>query len=200
MPDPIAKPHKRPMFSATLVAGLSMAAAALALAATPAAPPAAASEPKLSLQKAKLAEMRPGEMRALYLIIENKGAADDRLLGVTSAAFGRAVMVDQRGQRLSALGLPAGETRALGPSGDAILVLGAPEKPWIEGDQATLEFSFERAGRVELALRAGPRPSGGFSLTLSDKPSPASSGQGSGKAGSGRVGEPLQGPQDDPRF
>ena len=153
----------------------------------------------VTLRGAKMAEMRVGETRALYLIIENNSAIDDRLLRVASSKFAQALMLSWKRRPIETLDLPAGEARALGPRGDALLILGAPHGAWLEGEEATLEFVFERAGRVSLPLHAGPRPSDGFAFTRSERTFPppgASDGGPTGGGGAAHRGPIRRGPTE----
>lgn len=147
------------------------------------------SRPNLALLRPKLAEMRPDENRTLWLIIENTGKREDRLVSVSSPQFSRAKLVTPHSDADDGLRIPAGEARTLGPRGDAVVLLGAPAAPWLEGQSATLELAFERSGPITLALRAGPRPSGGLQITTADHTLP------SAKEGTGEPGELLRAPK-----
>lgn len=187
---------RRPMLTALSILGLLCAAL---LARAPLAPDAFAAGPQILLLKPQLAEMRPDERRALKLLIQNDGGEPDRLLSVSSPDFAQAVLADPQGALLEGLSIPAGEARTLAPEGDALVMLGAPPRDWVEGATAMLDFTFERAGVIRLPLRAGPRPSAGLQLTRSERTVDPEAAAKKGGENAGR-GEKLEGPKQDPKF
>lgn len=170
-----------PLVVALLAALLAIAALSLtpeapaagpdALSVSAAAPErdALAAGPMIRLEKPLLAEMRPGEYRALRLIIVNDGAQADTLLGARAPLFREIALFDRRGEPSDGLRIPAGSERALGPEGDGVLVVGAPRALWTETAPAQLILEFEQSGPVSIDLRAGPRPSGGLRVRMAER-------------------------------
>lgn len=94
-----------------------------------------------------------------YLVIENTGAEDDRLLGAgSSAAAGvelhRTVIEDGIARMRPApdgLALPAGAVVELAPGGHHFMLMGLAA-PLAAGTRVPLTLRFERAGEVAVEL------------------------------------------------
>ena len=108
--------------------------------------------------------MLPGQkVGGGFLVISNKGAADDRLVSATSPATDRveihemAVVDDVMRMRALQDGLviPAGETTELKPGGYHIMFMEV-EEGFAEGDMIPVVLTFEKAGNVELMFHAMP--------------------------------------------
>jgi copper(I)-binding protein len=97
-----------------------------------------------------------------YLVIENVGGADDRLISVASSVCGRAeihVTHQMEGHMHMAaveggVPLPAGASVALEPGGLHIMLLEL-QRGLVKGDRFELELEFEHSGRqsVEAEVR-----------------------------------------------
>ncbi|WP_419907347.1 copper chaperone PCu(A)C [Hoeflea sp.] len=108
--------------------------------------------------------MLPGQkVGGGFLVITNKGAADDRLVAVSSPVTDRveihemAVVDDVMRMRPLPDGIviPAGETVELKPGGYHLMFMDV-EKGFAEGDMVPVVLSFEKAGNVDLKLPAMP--------------------------------------------
>lgn len=90
---------------------------------------------------------------AAYLTIANKGAGDDRLVGVSAAAPAMAMLhasessggVSRMREMGSGLAIPAGATIELKPGGTHVMVTGLPA-PLRPGESLKLTLRFEKSG------------------------------------------------------
>ena len=92
---------------------------------------------------------------AAYMVIENTGAMDDRLIGA-SAGFARTAelhthIIENDIAKMrkveGGLDITAGGTRALEQGGDHVMIMGLTEVPEV-GQTVTMTLSFENAGEV----------------------------------------------------
>ncbi len=97
---------------------------------------------------------------AAFFTVENHGAADDRLLSVTTGIAGRAELHSHQmtddgmmhmGPIEGGLVIPAGEVRRLESGGDHVMLMALTAIP-AEGEAVDLTVTFERAGPVILHL------------------------------------------------
>lgn len=101
---------------------------------------------------------------AAYLTIANRGAADDALVGVTSASGTAQVhstsMEDgiMRMRPLERLPIPSGEAVKLAPGGTHVMLTGL-DAPLAAGDSVELTLRFEKSG--ERTVAAAVQPSSG---------------------------------------
>lgn len=104
--------------------------------------------------------MLPGQAVAGgFLTIVNGGAADDRLVSVSSPVadhveiheMSMAGDVMKMRQMMDGLPVKAGETVELKPGSFHMMFMGI-KKPVVAGDSVTATFTFEKAGAVELSL------------------------------------------------
>lgn len=94
-----------------------------------------------------------------YLVIENAGAEDDRLLGPTSPAAARialhrTVIEDDIARMRPApdgVAPPAGATVELAPGGYHFMLMGL-DSPLVAGTRLPLTLIFERAGEIAVEL------------------------------------------------
>ncbi|XHB98256.1 copper chaperone PCu(A)C [Nitratireductor sp. ac15] len=118
----------------------------------------------LKIADARVRAMLPGQPSGGgYMVIENTGAGDDRLLSLTSPRAGKVevhsmemnndvmVMRPVKG----GLTIPAGETVTLEPGGLHVMFMQV-EKGFQEGESIPLTLQFEKAGTIDLELMAGP--------------------------------------------
>jgi periplasmic copper chaperone A len=99
----------------------------------------------------------PGaDVGAAYVTIENRGATDDRLIGVTSAAAGVVSIhetVEENGiakmRPLQGIALLAGHTLAMQPGGFHVMLMDL-KNPLVEGESVALTLTFEQAGAIEV--------------------------------------------------
>ena len=99
---------------------------------------------------------------AAYVTIENRGASDERLVGVTSPAA-QSVMIHETVEAngvaqmrpLEAPVIPAGETLAMQPGGIHIMLTGL-SAPLKEGERLSLTLEFENAGVLTLDAEVEP--------------------------------------------
>lgn len=97
---------------------------------------------------------------AAYMVLRNDGAADDRLIGVTTEAAARAALHAHREtgdgvMRMidveDGLLIPAGGSHALDRGGDHVMLMGL-SAPWRDGDTVTLVLEFEQAGEITVDI------------------------------------------------
>jgi periplasmic copper chaperone A len=97
-----------------------------------------------------------------YVTIENKGSADDRLIGVTSEAAQLVQLHEMKmdgemmkmGEVPGGIPVAAGETVALTPGGFHIMFMGVGT-PFAEGECVEVTLQFETAGEVPVVLPIG---------------------------------------------
>ncbi len=102
-----------------------------------------------------------------YLVIRNKGAAGDRLVGVSSPASARVEIHEMamekdvmRMREVKGVDVPAKKSVEFKPGGYHLMLieLKAPLKP---GDKVPLTLRFEKAGEVKTELAVGAMAAGG---------------------------------------
>lgn len=94
-----------------------------------------------------------------YLVVENTGADDDRLLAAHSPAAARVELhrteiedgIARMRPALEGVALPAGTIVELGPGGYHLMLMGLAE-PLAAGQRVPLTLRFERAGEVAVEL------------------------------------------------
>ena len=101
---------------------------------------------------------------AAYLTLENRGAAADRLVGVSSpvaksaAIHAMAMEGDvMRMREAGALPLAPAAKIAMKPGAGYHVMLIGLKKPLLEGDTFALTLEFETAGRIEVPVTVGAR-------------------------------------------
>jgi copper(I)-binding protein len=104
---------------------------------------------------------------AAYVSIENRGSGDDRLMGVSTDVAGRVTLHSSTSEGGVArmrplpkgLTIPAGETVALAPGGNHVM-LEQLKRPLKAGEQIPLTLSFERSGTrlVQAQVSSGALP------------------------------------------
>jgi hypothetical protein len=95
---------------------------------------------------------------AIYLEIENKGAAADKLVAASTAAAAKAELHSHlmdgniaRMRPVEALEVTPGSATVLRPGGLHIMLMGL-KAPLKEGDSLALTLTFEKAGKVDLTV------------------------------------------------
>lgn len=98
------------------------------------------------------------------VFMDFKAAADqsDKLLSASSAVAGRVELHTHvkdgdvmRMRRVDSIELPAGESHALRPGGDHVMLFDL-KQPLAEGDALELALTFEKAGTVDVVAAIGP--------------------------------------------
>jgi copper(I)-binding protein len=104
----------------------------------------------------------PGaDVGAVYLTIENKGGAPDRLVGVTSPVAGSAMVhqtVEEGGvstMREADGNIAPGITLDMKPGGSHIMLMGL-KGPLKEGETIDVTLSFEKSGEVKTTAKVQP--------------------------------------------
>lgn len=104
---------------------------------------------------------------AAYLVIQNRGAAADRLMSAETAAAGtvelHATLHEggvMRMRPMPAIDLPAGGTVRLQRGGMHVMLIGLRE-PLKAGTKFPLTLVFEKAGRLEVTVAVEPARGGG---------------------------------------
>ncbi|WP_170331321.1 copper chaperone PCu(A)C [Ruegeria arenilitoris] len=97
---------------------------------------------------------------AAFMMIENTGDTDDRLIGVSSDAAGRVElhthMIDDNGVAKmmhveEGFAIPAGETHMLQRGGDHVMFMGLSQ-PFEQGAMVPVTLVFEKAGEIEVEI------------------------------------------------
>ncbi len=97
-----------------------------------------------------------------YLTISNKGAADDRLVSVSTPAAGMAQIHEMKmegdvmkmNELPEGLVIPAGGSVALAPGGYHLMFMDLTG-PLVEGESIIVTLTFEKAGTVEVQIPVG---------------------------------------------
>lgn len=98
-----------------------------------------------------------------FVVLRNAGDAADRLVAATSPDAERVEIhtletehgVMRMRHRVDGLPLPAGQTVELAPGGDHLMLV-APRRRFAEGEQVTIDLTFERAGTGQIAFPVRP--------------------------------------------
>ena len=115
-------------------------------------------ENKITIKDAWVREVPPASsVTAVYMIIENQGNEDDKLLGVSSGISGSAEIhvttVDDKSvakmEMKKEIDIPKGETIELKPGGTHIMLIDLKE-PLTDKNEIDLDLTFEKAGDVEI--------------------------------------------------
>ena len=108
-----------------------------------------------------------GQNGVIYLEISNGGAADDRLIAVSTPLAGRvelhrSTMEDgiHRMEKVDSIAVPAGGTVALEPGGLHVMLIDL-EFMLMAEETIPVTFTFERAGDVSTGVSVESRGSGG---------------------------------------
>ncbi|HWP94079.1 MAG TPA: copper chaperone PCu(A)C [Thermodesulfobacteriota bacterium] len=113
---------------------------------------------KIEVKKPWVMEVPPvSTVTAVYMVIENSGDEDDRLIGVSTGAADSAEIhttaVDERSivsmKKSASLDIPSGGVVELKPGGSHIMLIGL-EKPLEKGGQVELDLKFEKFGAVKV--------------------------------------------------
>jgi periplasmic copper chaperone A len=112
-----------------------------------------AGTPDVEVRDATIA-LPAGRNTAIYFVIENRGDADDRLVGVTTDA-GESIELHEtragddglmRMHPLDEVDIPAGEVVVFEPGGRHVMVLDA--RDLVEGEAIPVALEFDRSGSV----------------------------------------------------
>lgn len=123
------------------------------------APPPPVQVPILEFHDAWARATAPGQSSgAMYVTIVNRGGAGDRLLGVTAARAGTAMVHASetldgvaRMRMVGALPIPANAKVALAPGGTHIMLDGMTA-PLVVGERIELTLRFEKAGTKSVVV------------------------------------------------
>jgi copper(I)-binding protein len=95
---------------------------------------------------------------AIYLEIDNKGSAPDRLVAASTSAAGKAELHTHimdgniaRMRPVDAIEVTPGSATVLRPGGLHIMLIGL-KAPLKEGDKVALTLTFEKAGKVDVTV------------------------------------------------
>jgi copper(I)-binding protein len=115
-------------------------------------------ESKVVVEGAWVGEVPPSSpVAAAYMTIKNEGAADDKLLSVTSSIAGSTMIhqttIDEqsvaRMEMVDALVIPAGKSVVLKPGGTHIMLMDLKE-PVTGKEKIELDLKFENAGDMKV--------------------------------------------------
>ena len=113
---------------------------------------------RIEVKKPWVMEVPPvSTVTAVYMVIENSGDEDDRLIGVSTGAADSAEIhttsVDERSvvsmKKSESLDIPSGGAVELKPGGSHIMLIGLG-KPLERGGQVELDLKFEKFGAVKV--------------------------------------------------
>jgi periplasmic copper chaperone A len=95
---------------------------------------------------------------AAYFIVHNKGAEDDRLLGVTTPHAGKAELHEHihadglmKMQQVQSVAIPAGGEVLFAPMGYHVMLFNLQQQSR-DGERFPLTLTFEKAGTVEVEV------------------------------------------------
>ncbi|ETX14070.1 copper(I)-binding protein [Roseivivax halodurans JCM 10272] len=97
---------------------------------------------------------------AAFMVLENDGDEDDRIVGVSSDAADQVELhthaEDANGMMIMSeveegFAVPAGGTHVLGRGGDHVMFMGLRET-WENGDTIPVTLTFEKAGDVQVEI------------------------------------------------
>ena len=144
--------------------------AALALAAVALPAPAPAHEETIGAIALSHPWSRPaaqGQNGVIYLEIANRGAAEDRLIAVSTplasrVELHRSTMEDgiHRMEKVESIAVPAGETVALAPGGLHVMLVGLKFMLMAE-ETIPVTFTFEHAGNITATVTVESRSDDG---------------------------------------
>jgi len=118
--------------------------------------------PKIEVKEAWVSEAPPvSSLTAAYMVIENRGNEDDRLLKVVSRVSDyaeiHATLVNEKGvakmKKIDAIDIPAGKVVEMKPGGYHIMLIGL-KRPLKVGDKVELNLTFEKSGIIKVQAEA----------------------------------------------
>ena len=121
-------------------------------------PVASFGSPRIEIKEPWVREVPPvSTVTAVYMVIENKGNDDDRLIDVSTEAASQAeihtTLIDERGiakmQKFESMDIPSGKGVELMPGGSHIMLIGL-KKPLKAGDKIELNLKFEKSGIIKV--------------------------------------------------
>jgi hypothetical protein len=121
-------------------------------------PVASLALPKIEIKESWVRSVPPvSSVTAVYMVIENKGDEDDKLVGVNTEVSDLAeihtTLVDEKGiakmRRFESVDIPSGRDVELKPGGSHIMLIGL-KKPLKAGDRIELNLKFEKSGIVKV--------------------------------------------------
>lgn len=113
---------------------------------------------KIEIKNAWIRETPPASsVAAVYMVIENEGGEDDRLIGVSADVSKYAEIhsssVDKEGMtrmvKVDALDTPSGKSVQLKPGGNHIMLIEL-KRPLKAGDKAELDLRFKKSGVMKV--------------------------------------------------
>jgi hypothetical protein len=121
-------------------------------------PIASFGSPKIEINKAWIREVPPvSSLSAVYMIIENSGSEDDRLIEVNTDVADRAelhtTLIDEKDivsmQKSKFIDIPSGKSVELKPGGSHIMLIGLKNQIKA-GDNIELNLKFEKSGVIKV--------------------------------------------------
>lgn len=112
----------------------------------------------IEIEEPWIREVPPASsVTAAYMIIENKGDEDDKLIEINTTVSNYAEIhtssVDEKGiarmKKVEVLDIPSGKSVELKPSGDHIMLIEL-KKPLKPGDKVELNLKFEKVGVLKI--------------------------------------------------
>ncbi|MCI0454942.1 MAG: copper chaperone PCu(A)C [Candidatus Dadabacteria bacterium] len=114
--------------------------------------------PKIEIKEPWVREVPPvSPVTAVYMVIENEGNEDDRLIDVSTEAASQAeihdTLIDEKGiakmQRFESMDIPSGKGVELKPGGSHVMLIGL-KKALKAGDKIELNLKFEKSGIIKI--------------------------------------------------
>jgi hypothetical protein len=121
-------------------------------------PTASFESPKIEIKETWVREVPPiSSVTAVYMVIENKGNEDDRLIEINTDAANsaelHATLIDEkdivRMERFKYIDIPSNKSIELKPGGPHIMLIGL-KKPLKEGVKIELNLKFEKSGIIKV--------------------------------------------------
>lgn len=112
------------------------------------------SPPRLKASGAYVPQPVMADMAGAFLVIENSGGKDDRLVSATSDLADEVQLhetKDQQMQRVKSMPVPAGGELELASGGNHLMLIDLHHKP-VKGDRVALELRFEKSDPIKLTV------------------------------------------------
>jgi hypothetical protein len=137
---------------------MMLASAILASLLTTSAGAADSNGAKLTVEHA-WARASAGTTAAAYFAVNNQGSAADRLLAISTPVAEKAALHESKMENgvmkmreVGPIAIEPGQSVVLKPGADHVMLIGL-KHPLKQGESFPLTLSFERAGKVEVAVR-----------------------------------------------
>lgn len=112
------------------------------------------SAPRLKARGAYVPQPVMADMAGAFVIIENSGGKDDKLVSATSDLADEVQLHETRNQQMQqvkSMPVPAGGELELASGGNHLMLMDLHRKP-VKGDRVALELRFEKSDPIKLTV------------------------------------------------